>query len=260
MALSKTLGDRLLQVRKILKISQMEVSKALAISQSNYSQYEKNTVLPNYQFIANFSKQYGVHYMYLLEGEGSIFKGEIDNKKYGIETKPCGTPEAEERRQKSNSFLTNIQAEMEKLRAQKEREKLAREGAPPPVYLPVEGDVSAGRALVDKDKKLSALTVSGYLLERRSGYGCYRINGDNMMPEYRNGDYIVVDQEYQQDDIYNNKVLVVRHGDVITLKKAVFAPNTNNTILLSLNLDDQPVLLDNTYIIIGIVTLLIRSF
>lgn len=71
-----SLSDRLLEIRKKLKITQKELADLTKVSQSNYSKYEKGIIEPSFSFITNIVNVLGISESWLISGEGEMLKHE----------------------------------------------------------------------------------------------------------------------------------------------------------------------------------------
>jgi transcriptional regulator with XRE-family HTH domain len=75
MSKENTCGERIKLIRKTLKEKQVDFGKRLNISGASVSEIESGKYKPNYDFLINISKEYGVNLYYLLFGEGEMFTG-----------------------------------------------------------------------------------------------------------------------------------------------------------------------------------------
>jgi len=69
-----SLSNRLLEIRKKLKITQKELANLTKVSQSNYSKYEKGIIEPSFSFITNIVNVLGISESWLISGEGEMLK------------------------------------------------------------------------------------------------------------------------------------------------------------------------------------------
>jgi transcriptional regulator with XRE-family HTH domain len=67
-----SIGQRLLAIRKVLKLSQLDFAKSLKISDSYVSAIEVGNVTPSYDYLIKLIHCYDVDLNYLFFGEGSF--------------------------------------------------------------------------------------------------------------------------------------------------------------------------------------------
>jgi len=68
----QTIGKRLLAVRKLVKMKQIEFATQLGISQSTYARYEQNRVLPDADLLASICTKWSINPAWLLLAEGPM--------------------------------------------------------------------------------------------------------------------------------------------------------------------------------------------
>lgn len=76
------IGDRILQLRKELSLTQEEFGNKIGIKKSSMSSIEKNKSNPSEQTIKFICKEFNVNYDWLVDGKGEIF---IDTDRAAIE-------------------------------------------------------------------------------------------------------------------------------------------------------------------------------
>ena len=87
--MANQLKDRLVQIRKKLKMTQKDMAKKLDISQSNYSKYEKGAVEPSYSFLNKLVFSFNISSAWLLSGEGEML--ELQRKEVREDEEPYRT-------------------------------------------------------------------------------------------------------------------------------------------------------------------------
>jgi transcriptional regulator with XRE-family HTH domain len=68
-----TFGQRLIEFRKVGKISQNDLAQLLNCSQANISRYEKDEFYPSNNALDILQKTYGLNLNWLISGEGTMF-------------------------------------------------------------------------------------------------------------------------------------------------------------------------------------------
>lgn len=68
-----SIGDRIIQVRKELKITQSEFAEKIGVARNTITSYETNIRTPMENTIKLICREYKVDYMWLTTGEGEMF-------------------------------------------------------------------------------------------------------------------------------------------------------------------------------------------
>lgn len=69
------IGKRFREIRNLLKMTQVEMSETLKVTQANLSQIENGDCLPNFKFYRTLSKKFpDVNFNFIITGSGSPFK------------------------------------------------------------------------------------------------------------------------------------------------------------------------------------------
>jgi len=69
-----SIAGRIRAIREELKLTQKELSQRLNISGPSLSEFENGKNHPNFDFIYNIYREFGVSLYYLLYGEGEMFE------------------------------------------------------------------------------------------------------------------------------------------------------------------------------------------
>ena len=67
------IGDRIKELRSVLKISQEDFAKKLIVSRQSVYYWERGTSLPTDRTIESICREYGVSELWLRTGEGDMF-------------------------------------------------------------------------------------------------------------------------------------------------------------------------------------------
>lgn len=229
------IGDRIKEVRNTLKLTQFTVSEKLNINQGNYSRIEKNIHEPNMSFLHFFSKIYNVNLNWLISGEGEMFlKNNSDNN---IIKEPAHIyNNIRVNSQVSDIFNNTV------------------------VNMPVVAEISAGYPMKVYElppKKYIPINID--MVPNPNNYFLFRVNGDSMYPEIFHGDYVIINKVYDIAKI-DGQIVAVRNDEGITLKRILVDDLHQQSILLPVNENYRPILLDDAHIILGVMTVLIREF
>lgn len=76
-AFKANLGERLLAIREMLKVSQRKFAALLGVAKSTYKRYERDEALPDLKFLALVCSKCSVNAAWLLLGEGRM-QGDAD--------------------------------------------------------------------------------------------------------------------------------------------------------------------------------------
>ncbi len=71
------IGNRIKQVRKLLRLTQNDLAEKLNVTQATYNRYENEVNEPNIRFLHIFVDSYNVNLNWLLTGEGSVFRNDL---------------------------------------------------------------------------------------------------------------------------------------------------------------------------------------
>ncbi len=108
------MNERLILMRKKLKLSQIALAKLLKCSQPNISDYEKGKVSVPISALQIISKTYNINLNWLITGEGNMFMGEDE---------PC-KPKGDKSKKEEVSDTYRKQLEEELKKAQEELVRL----------------------------------------------------------------------------------------------------------------------------------------
>ncbi|MFA5646507.1 MAG: helix-turn-helix transcriptional regulator [Candidatus Ratteibacteria bacterium] len=73
-------GDRLKEIRRKLKLSQIAFSDSIGVTQPAISLMEKNASAPSAEVLNNIRKTYNIDLNWLLSGQGEMFLTKIEEK------------------------------------------------------------------------------------------------------------------------------------------------------------------------------------
>jgi len=65
--------ERLIELRKAFRLTQVQISLIIGVRQSNYSKYEKGLIEPSYSFMNILAIKCKINGNWLLTGEGDMF-------------------------------------------------------------------------------------------------------------------------------------------------------------------------------------------
>jgi len=67
------IGIRIRKIRESLKLTQRELAAKINVSGPTMSEFENGKLFPNFDYIYNINRIYGVSLYYVLYGEGGMF-------------------------------------------------------------------------------------------------------------------------------------------------------------------------------------------
>ena len=220
-------GERLKVVRKTLKLSQQTIAEALQINASAISQMESNKIKPSLDTLLLLTKTYKVNLHWLITGTGEMFdKPEIST--------------TSERSTKLNQLQSILDAQLQEIIKTKQGLYDAE------VYdIAVTGEIAAGLPVESyTDTVLDVVTVRRNMINGRTDdYVCLRVNGHSMEPEIRHNDVVLIRQSQDWEGLAN-KICAVRIDGSITLKQMTLDEKNKMIVLLSLNNEYQPIVIN----------------
>lgn len=219
-------GERLRQLRKILKLSQMELGDKLGINASAISQMESNRIRPSLDTIFLLSKYFGVNLHWLITGEGDMF-----------------TDAHNQHLDPAKSKLNQLQIMLnDQLNAIiKEKKNIDDSDV---VDIPVTGEIAAGPPIETNGEVLEVVSVRRSMIHGiEDDFICLRVNGQSMEPDILNGDVILIRPSIDWNSL-SGKICAVRVDGSITLKKMMLDYAKKLIFLVSLNDDYQPIVID----------------
>ncbi len=219
-------GERLRQVRKVLKLSQHELGEKLGINASAISQMESNRIRPSLDTMFLLNKYYGVNLHWLITGVGEMF---TDSRYQHLD------PE--------KSKLNQLQVMLnDQLNAIIKAKKNIDEGDI--LDIPVTGEIAAGPPVETNGDVLEVVSIRRSMIHGiEDDFICLRVNGQSMEPDIMSGDVILIRPSLDWNSL-SGKICAVRVDGSITLKKMMLDYNKKLIFLVSLNEDYQPIIID----------------
>ncbi|MFO8144698.1 MAG: XRE family transcriptional regulator [Candidatus Syntrophosphaera sp.] len=219
------IGDRLRSLRKKLKLTQVELAETLRIKASAISQMESNKIKPSLDTLKTLATVYGVNLHWLITGRGSMFDIIGDTR-----------DSTERKLEKIRSFISD---ELSNLVRSKE------EMAASDVYeLRVKGEIAAGMPAESVDTSLDVISVRRSMINGViDDYVALRVNGHSMEPMIMNNDVVVI-RRSQDWDRLTGHICALRIDGAITLKRLSLDARSKLIVLLSVNEEYQPMLIN----------------
>ena len=241
-----TFGERLITLRKALKISQTELANVLKCKQPSIHEYEKNKTSPNVATIQNIASEYSVNLNWLLTGQGAMFLSEtiqvsqkIDELERKLEAK------IKQAIDQKFSDMSTIQEPV------KEDDFW---------YLKIQGEIVCGDPMEFlQDDNNRKIPVSKSILPNPNDCDILRVNGDSMLPDLEHSDLVVIRRETNWLNC-KNKIVAIRNQDGLTLKKLVYDERNKSALLIPSNKKYYPIMFDESCTLCGYLVFLMRYF
>ena len=219
-------GERLKAVRKQLGVNQQELGEALKINASAISQMEHNHIKPSLDTMILLSQKYNVDLHWLITGKGDMFL-EPDEKRGQDPSKSL---------KKLKAFINEELMNMVKVK----ESNLQAES----FDLPVMGEIAAGPAVETSDSVLDVVSVRRSMIHGAIGdYVCLRVNGHSMEPDIHHNDVVIIRKGNDWDRL-KGAICAVRIDGSITLKKLSMDDRRKLILLLPINEDYAPIVVD----------------
>lgn len=218
------IGERLKALRKALHLKQIELARDLKMNPSAISQLESGRTKPSLETLSELSRIYHADLHWLITGEGTMFSDESYQK-----THPQGW----------DKFQKMLNERLEEI-VQARQEMLDSDI----LDIPVQGEIAAGIPLETNGDILEVITVRRSMIHGDMGnYMALRVNGRSMEPDIRHNDVVLIKQN---SDWYQlaGKICAVRIDGSITLKKMMLDDVNKTIVLVPLNDDFQPILVN----------------
>lgn len=240
------IGDRLRTVRKDLKLSQQELGEVLNVKGSAISQMETNIIRPSLDTLILLSEKFSVNLHWLVTGQGVMY-----SLPYGE-----GPGSTAHRFEKIKAFLN------EELTALlKSKEDIVKSES---FDLMVSGEIAAGQPVETKGSKIDVVSIRRSMINGVVGeFVCLRVNGHSMEPMVMHDDIVIIRQS-QDWNALSNLICALRIDGAITLKRLTLDSKKKLIILLSINEEYPPILINpkdhNDITLIGALHYLYRKF
>lgn len=219
------LGERMRSLRKKLKLTQFELAETLKIKASAISQMESNKIKPSLDTLKILATVFGVNLHWLITGRGSMFDIIGDTR-----------DSTEKKLEKIRSFINE---ELSSLVQSKE--KMA---AGDVFELPVKGEIAAGLPAESVDTSLDVISIRRSMINGViDDYVALRVNGHSMEPNIMHNDVVVI-RRSQDWDRLTGHVCALRIDGAITLKKLTQDLRRKLIVLISMNEDFEPILVN----------------
>ncbi|MDD3534832.1 MAG: XRE family transcriptional regulator [Candidatus Cloacimonetes bacterium] len=220
------LSERLKELRQELGLKQIELAKELNINPSAISQMENGRIKPSLEILLEFWQAYKVDLHWLLTGEGSMFTN-------GRQEQSQRTHKSWETLQKmlNNSLEEIAQAKMEMMDSTV-------------MDIPVVGEIAAGPP--EESNLPTADTISirkGHIKGNPGNFISLRVNGHSMEPSLHHDDIVIIYQCSDWEKL-SGKICAVRIDGAITLKMMSLDTNTRTVVLLPINKEYAPILVN----------------
>ncbi len=219
------IGERLKQLRKSLKLSQIQLGEKLKIKASAISQMENGRIKPSMETMQNLSTLSGVNLHWLITGKGSMY--EVAGDAEGS---------TERRMQKIRQFISD-----ELLTLVRAKEENIEQN----IYeLRVVGEIPAGMPAESVDTSMDILTVRRSMIHGVvDDYIALRVNGHSMEPMVLHNDVVII-RKSQDWKKLTGHVCALRIDGAITLKRLTMDQRSKMIVLISVNEEYQPILVD----------------
>ena len=227
-----SLGQRIKEFRKILKITQGDMANKLNIDTPNISFYENGKTAPSIQTLELIRNAYNLNLDWLLSGEGDMF---LDKE-----------PKANKEQMRDDcivlypNFVATSSNEHHKVK--------------------VLGAISAGEPLAILDYETDrTLPIAKNLVSNPDDCYCFQVNGTSMEPEIADGDYVIISKIYDIERL-DCKIIAVNSPEGLTLKELFYDTGTNQYFLRPINRLFKSIPLVDNAIILGCLKLIIRLY
>ncbi len=218
------IGERLKMMRNALQLKQTEMAKAMELNPSAISQMESGRTKPSLETLAEIAKRYQVDLHWLITGQGQMF-----NKAESVG----------QQKKQWDKLQKMMNASLEEI-VQARQDMLDAES----VDFNVTGEIAAGEPLENYGETLDVVSVRRSMIHGVVGnYIALRVNGRSMEPDIHHNDVVLIrqDQDWRR---LEGKICAVRIDGAITLKKLMLDDAKQMIVLVPLNEDYQPIIVN----------------
>lgn len=218
------IGERIKLVRNALHLKQVDLAKALEMNPSAISQMESGRTNPSLETLMVIGNRYNVDLHWMITGEGQMFNAPQES---AIRGKGWDTFQ-----KMMNERLEEIvQARLDMLDAES-------------VDISVTGEIAAGEPMENTGDTVEVVTVRRSMINGTIGdFVAMRVNGRSMEPDIRHNDVVLIRQNNEWRQL-EGKICAVRIDGAITLKKLMLDDAKRMIVLIPLNEDFQPILVN----------------
>jgi len=218
------IGERLKQIRQVLGIKQVDLAKVLKINPSAISQMESGRTNPSLETLMELVVNYNVNLHWLITGVGKMFNTANDTSS-------------------QNGSWDNFQKLLNDRLEEIVQARLDLMDTDT-VEIPVSGEIAAGEPMENYGTLLDVVTVRRSLINGAlNNYVALRVNGRSMEPDIRNQDLVLIRYSNEWHELAG-KICAVRIDGGITLKRLILDDAQKMIVLLSINENYQPILID----------------
>lgn len=217
--------QRMKALRLHLKVTQTALAKKLNVKPSAISQIESGRIRPSTDTMLLLTKLCDVNLHWLITGKGPMWVDPCDSR--------------QKTREKLKQVRKYINNELDLLTHNREMERWSET-----LDIPVSGEIAAGPPVENFDTYMEFLTIRrGMIRGVMDDYVCLRVNGNSMEPTVCNNDLVLI---RQSQDWYglDGQICALRIDGGITLKRLLLDKKEKRIILVSLNDEYQPMLIN----------------
>jgi repressor LexA len=222
-------GLRLKEVREKLGMKQNELADKMEINKVYISRYEANKVDAPIALLQKYIDFFKINGDWLLTGKGSMFLEPLPQVPH---------PKSTVISLQSNQIVNKSDF----------------------WQIEVVSDISAGDPLqANQYEALDTIPIAKKLLPDISHSIAFIVNGDSMSPEIEHGDYVIINTNHYDYHLHY-KIVAVREGNFITLKRMIIDESNKFALLVPNNIKHKPIALTEGIEIIGLLKLVFRKY
>lgn len=203
-------GNRIVNIRKKLGMTQQEFAKKLEILPQALARYEKNKSTPSVEFTGKLTNMFNVNSNWLLTGKGEMF---LNNEK--------------------NINISNCEDDCVEIGYLEDMVASAGGG----------GDSSSGKV---KMVKISRYMLNEFKISNVKKANLIKVFGDSMEPLFKSGDIAVVERVDSIDEVRNGNIVVATIAGDVYIKKIEKDPFRKRVIFKSENSIYQDITAEKT--------------
>jgi SOS-response transcriptional repressor LexA len=251
-----SIGKQLVEIRKVLKISQEELANDFGCKQPTVSDYEKDRITVPMTSIKKIANKYKINLNWLIMNEGPMFLSGIIQDLDKIE-------------EIEKNIQEKLSQELDDLVQKRVREEMSlyKNNVSNNItdinhywFIEIQGELACGDPMpFTKSTTECLIPISKKILQNPDDCDVFRVNGESMQPEIEHSDLVIIKKETNWQNC-NNKIVAVNTTNGLTLTKLIYEKKNNTSMFVPLNQKYPPIVASDSCKLYGYLVHLMRHY